>query len=712
MHIEIELQSPLAKEEIFELRQFLQVHLESIPFQIKTIPAQEGEMAVELLAPILGGVIEAIIGLSLHQMYDEMLKPKIDAWLKSKKSQGKNHLGVLSTFKNDDIKVHFLENSSGETKVFDHVNYAINTDKTYALLIGSEEFEGGFTSIPPVRGNLEDLYLLLTDKLHVGLPPENVVIAHNKSNSEIEELLLKTSRKTAMETLLIYFTGHGYRTDVKKLFLIANNTRKIDDYILGGIDFDFINQVILKSSTARQKILILDACHSGIATQGMDTALPEIDVKGTYMITSSPGDEVSYFDKNGRNTYFTGMLLNVLRNGIDNSNEMLALEDLFEYTQTQLQQRNFPQPVSKSQLSIPASKFFIARNPSFSIEKLKRRPGQLISQGLMQDALYEYEVLLQKYPDDLQLRKEAENCRSQVLFTQLVNDADELFYQHHNYPAALEKYRKAAKVKADDMVQNKIRKCEERLQPKTEKGNIDSTPDHPTDTTQDALITHINSLQDDGPIVKNIPAIGIPQISNEHKNHIAGNASLQSISGRKPITIASIWLVLVVGVYILTKTGHWNWLFPTLPIFVLTSIVFGIRIKKMGNTEFLLYACAATISFSSLSVIFSRDVDTMVISLSLCFLLTFFYLRQLMKKIKSFNPMQFAFGTLVLMYLIYSTFSIISFSMHVIVDSYFFEDIFYAREWIGGLIAFGFAIFMFINWLKLKRNNIRIRPGQ
>ncbi len=713
MHIEIELQSPLAKEEIFEFRQFLHDNLDGISFQIKTVPAQEGQMALELLAPIIGGVIEAIVGLSVHQMYDEMFKPKIDAWLKSKKSHGKTNLGVLSTFKNDDVKVHFLENSSGVTKVFDHVNFAIDTDKTYAVLIGAEEFNGGFTSIPPVKGNLEDLYRLLTDKLHVGLPPENVVIAHNKSSAEIEELLLKTSRKPGMETLLVYFAGHGYRTDVKKLYLIANNTKKIDDYIMGGIDFDFINQVILKSSTAKQKIVILDACHSGIATQGADMVLPQIDVKGTYMLTSSPGDEVSYFDKNEHNTYFTGSLLSVLKNGIDNSNEMLALEDLFEYTQNELQQKNFPQPVSKSQLNIPPSRFFVARNPAFSIEKLKRRPAQLYSQGLLQDALYEYEVLLQKYPDDLQLRKEAENCRSQALFTQLVNDADELFYQHHNYPAALEKYSKAGKIKADDMVQSKIRKCEERLQSKTEKRN---SGDQQPETSRDELITKQNTPQHhNDPLEDGYPPLVIPRIKQEIEKQKPNKPSNQTNSGIKPVVIAAVLLLVTVASYFFREKGDWDWgwYLPTLPVVLLITIAIITRLKKMGNTEFLLYASTAAICLYFSSFLLNRNGEMLILSLLGVFLSSFFYYRELMKKIREFNLMQILVGNIVLLFFVFSTFSTLSYSLYVFFNySYFFEDIFYSRGWIGGLIGLGFATIVFRKWAVLKKANTRTTPGQ
>ena len=83
----------------------------------------------------------------------------------------------------------------------------------------------------------------------------------------------------------------------------------------------------------------------------------DTDVKGTYILASSPGDEVSYFSKNGRNTYFTGALIDVLKNGIDNASEMLTLDDLYDYSKEHLNQKNFPHPIFKSELNIPPANF-------------------------------------------------------------------------------------------------------------------------------------------------------------------------------------------------------------------------------------------------------------------------------------------------------------------------------------------------------------------
>ena len=705
MQLEIEFQSSDATQDIYELRNFLQEQMPDLNVNLKVLPPLEGQMVAGTVSGIIiSGLIEAIAGESIHELYNRVLRPRITSWLNAKHNPNTPKLEVLSTLKTSDARVHFSQSSTGETKVYDNVNYAIDTDRTYAILIGSSEFEGNFTPIPPVQGNLEDLYRLLTDKRHIGLPPENVTVAHNKSNTEIEELLLRNSRRPGMETFIVYYTGHGHRTDVKKLYLVARNTKRIDDYILGGIDLDFIQKAILKSSTASQKILILDACHSGIATQGSDTLFADIDVKGTYTLSSSPGDEVSYFDKNGRNTFFTGVLLDILSHGIDNTNEMLALDDLYDHARFQLQQRNFPHPISKSQLNIPPSQFFIARNPSFSVEKLKRKPSMLFHQGKLQDALYEYEILLQKYPDDLALRNEAEHCRTQVLFTQLVNDADELFYQYHNYRAAHNKYRKAFQIKQDAVIHNKIAKCEERMQ-----GTTQDAPINEDVADNQSSDTHTSTKSD-------LRREDIKEKTREQKPDMRQESSQTSTTGTSgqlvkpasniPLIIAVGWTLFSVFFFF---TG-WITLDRTMwaaGILCVTLICLGFRIKTLTSTELILYSYPLILSIIYLAATLAYRDGLMVLGFLLFGTSAFLILRMMKKRLAGFHILHVVFGSIAIIY----------FFMKIVVvsllamsgdpyDSYTLQNHFQTGSVIGAILGLGFSIDLYLAWLRNRKPSI------
>lgn len=626
MFLEVGIRSATARNDIYDLRNFLQAE-EGIQVHIKEQPPQQGEMTLGLIEPVIIGFVEGIVGHSVGEIYNKMLKPKIANWMKLKQSRG--GLEVLSTIKDDDgTRIHFLEDNKGRSEVFENLKYAIDVDHTRAVLIGNSEFDGNFSSIPPVKGNIEDLYHLLTDKFHIGIPQENVVVAFNKTNTEIEEILLQQSRQPGTETLIIYFAGHGHRTDIKKLYLVAKNSKRIDDYLIGGIDFDFISNVVLRNATAKQKILILDACHSGIATQGADDMMQKITVKGSYVLASSPGDEVSYFEKNGRNTYFTGVLLNILKSGVDNANEMIALEDLYDYSKEQLSDKNFPHPIYKNELNIPPSNFFIARNPSFSLEKLKQRPERLYKQGRFEEALYEYRLLLQRYPEDMELRSKANECETNALFNRLVQDGDEMFFHAKDYGAAIEKYRKALQVKDDMLVLGKMSKCHDYIHavPKEEKKETQKMSTVVEEKKEKVFI----------PVKVN------EEIKNDNNTPVrkeeAKKVEISVNEKTLGIVLSALWLVVAVY-FVFNNTdlrGADVFLKLILPVAIVGGFLIAIRFKRITTTELLLYAHGFFICILPLigEYIDSREHSGKALFLFIAYNATFVFL--ISKKLKEF----------------------------------------------------------------------------
>jgi len=466
MNIEIEIKSDNAKNEIFDLRNFLKEEgINDIKnLNLKENPIQEGQMSITLAAILTGLIVPSVVGVAVDRLYSNVLEAPIKKWLQKRKEQGKTDIEIITSVKDNDNKHHFLTNINGETKSFDNINFALDVDRTKAILIGNSDFQYDFPAIPPVKGNIEDFYNLLTDKKIIGIPRENIVVLLNKTNDEIETKLIDLCEEKNLETLLIYYAGHGQRTDVNKLFLTAYNTRQRGDRVINGIDFDLIKNDILKHSTAKQKILILDACHSGIAAQGNDLIETGIDVKGTYVITSSSGDEVSYFHKDNKNTFFTAELLDTLKNGIENNNELITLDDIYETVTKNLKDKNYPEPRFKSELTIPTSNFYIAQNKKFTTENLKRKPRILFSQGKYNEALKEYHNLLAKFPNDASLKTEIVKIENDINFKQLVEKADDLFYNKKQYEIAIELYNKALTLKDDNSIIQKIKTCEKQIE--------------------------------------------------------------------------------------------------------------------------------------------------------------------------------------------------------------------------------------------------------
>jgi TPR repeat protein len=459
VQVEIEVLEAATPDDIYDLRNWLREQVPQGDFIIREQSPAAGQMGI-FLEPVLNGLLHATSAVLLEELYHNLLKPVLEGWIKTRKKQNVQ-LEIMSSLSDGAGKKSFVENEKGETRVYDF-SYAIDTEKTFVLLIGSGKFSNDFHPIPPVKGNLEDLFRLLTDKRHIGIPRDNVLVSFNESHVEIQKHLLQASRRPDTETLMVYFTGHGHKSDIRRLSLITADTEKIGDEIIGGIDFDFISNKVLKISAAKQKILILDTCHSGIATQGDDGLLAGVDVKGSYILSSSPGDEVSYFEKSARNTYFTGALLDVLENGVDGPYEMLTLDDLYSGSKRLMDEKKFPLPTAKSELNIPSSRFFIARNPSFSAEKLKWKANNLFHDGKLEEALDEYRSLLRKFPGDEDLRRQYETCETEYSFAKLVNEADSLFYGRKDYAKAASLYKRAYQLKKDALVLDKIRQCEQQ----------------------------------------------------------------------------------------------------------------------------------------------------------------------------------------------------------------------------------------------------------
>jgi tetratricopeptide (TPR) repeat protein len=467
MTIEIEIKSSDAFTDIYELRNLIQeLEIEGLQIKLKEQAPMEGTMSVGFMA--VAGIVGAIVGetalkTSLEVVFQHTLKslePAFKKFLKKVNHHEKSNVEIYTEMSDDAFKKSYITNSNGETTILNHPNFAIDVKRTKAILIGNSEFDFTFPAIQPVKGNIQDLYNLLIDKKIVGLPAENIIVLLDKSSGEIEEQLILASKLPNVETILIYYAGHGCRTDKSKLYLIAKNTKKIDDHIINGIDFDFIKNVILKQSTASQKILILDACHSGIATQGVDDIIAGFNVAGTYTFASSSPNAVSFYNPEKNNTFFTGEIINTLSNGLDNNKENIALEDIYQTVAFHLKEKNFPEPHFKSELTIKPSDFYIAHNPKFSIEAWVQKATKLHHNGRLDEACHEYHLLVERFPEDKLLQQALDDCYKDKKFLVLVNEADVLF-KNKIYGDALKKYDEALQVKYDFITQQNRNKCEQ-----------------------------------------------------------------------------------------------------------------------------------------------------------------------------------------------------------------------------------------------------------
>lgn len=477
--IEIQLLTQATRQQLLELRDEIRKikGMEGFELEIPRSVIKEGTMGGggdDIMFEIAKAVLTGIGHFASEKTYEYLpeIKNAFNRVLKKGKykadagdKMGSNkEWEIVITNETGGIKKNIYLNDEGEQKDFSTSRYSIKPDKTFALLIGTATYDDSenFPPIKPVGQNLKDMEMILTDMRLMGLPEKNVLSLLDETSVNIRRAISEISKRNDIDTLLVYFTGHGQNTGDNQLRIITKDTHKIDEELLNDIPYTYVRDK-LRSSRALQKIILLDTCHSGLATQGPGDEFDLEIVSGTFTLASTSADESAYFKKEASNTYFTGYLIDILRNGIANTNEMLSLQDLFEHTKKKLADAKLPAPTCKSQLeNIIAEKFFISHNPAFLLDDRLKRPRQLYEAGDHEGAKKDYLFLINEYPQNSNLNHEYLEFEKNIMYNSLVDEADKLFYEDKNYVKALSKYKEALSIKAEDHVRNKIIECRKK----------------------------------------------------------------------------------------------------------------------------------------------------------------------------------------------------------------------------------------------------------
>ncbi|MGW1362929.1 caspase family protein [Streptomyces chartreusis] len=141
-----------------------------------------------------------------------------------------------------------------------------------------------------------------------------------KVGTSAEQYVTKRDLKEAVRQLftddseiaLFYFAGHGYIEDTGG-FLCASDSETGDD----GLALTELMQ-LANTSQARNKVIILDSCHSGAAgNRLMTTSLAEIS-DGVTILTASTADQKSYETPGGGAGVFTSLFVDALNGAAAN----------------------------------------------------------------------------------------------------------------------------------------------------------------------------------------------------------------------------------------------------------------------------------------------------------------------------------------------------------------------------------------------------------
>ncbi|MEU8356196.1 transporter substrate-binding domain-containing protein [Nonomuraea sp. NPDC048882] len=214
------------------------------------------------------------------------------------------------------------------------------------MLIGAGTFhDPELPDIPAVRTNLEDLRQVLTHPVHGLLEADHCQTLADPADQAAVGVALTAAVREAEDLLLVYYCGHGVLDDTGALHFALTGTNA-EHVGFSAIHVDLVKRMV-GSARAKARVLLLDCCFSGQAVTVMSNrrslALGQLDLTGTYTLTSTPANSLSHAPLGARNTAFTGALLNALREP-----GPLTLDEIHRHIDRELVGRGFPRPQRRS----------------------------------------------------------------------------------------------------------------------------------------------------------------------------------------------------------------------------------------------------------------------------------------------------------------------------------------------------------------------------
>jgi molecular chaperone DnaJ len=236
-------------------------------------------------------------------------------------------------------------------------------DRSRVLLLGAAHYTGGLPDLPAVGNNLRALRRELTDPEGGGLPDERCRMALDPVNAGEVGRLLHAAALEATDLLLVYYAGHGLVGGRRhELYLSLGSTDPAHPEFT-ALPYRAVRDVFLDSPAANQ-VIILDCCFSGRALDGAMSGdgglIGQIDVAGSYVLTSAPANSTAQAPVGAEYTAFTGELVRLLREGIANGPPMLSLGEIYRHVRAALHARGYAAPQRRS--TEVADRLAIARN--------------------------------------------------------------------------------------------------------------------------------------------------------------------------------------------------------------------------------------------------------------------------------------------------------------------------------------------------------------
>jgi Tetratricopeptide repeat/Caspase domain len=260
-------------------------------------------------------------------------------------------------------------------------------NRSRVILLGSSEYEDAehLPAIPAVRKTITDLQVAFTDPKHGIVPREHCTVLLDERDLPTIGRTVRAAMADAEDMLLVYFVGHGIVDGRHHLHLGIYHS-DWENPGFNSLDYEQLRYAILEVPAAT-KVLILDCCFSGRALgepmgDKVTSILGELDVDGTYVLTSAQRDEVALVLPGEDHTSFTGRMLRLLRDGIPGGPELLTIDDIYKQLQRIMKSESLSVPQRRATKT--ADLLALARNRAFgpsASETLRQRQAAALEQG-------------------------------------------------------------------------------------------------------------------------------------------------------------------------------------------------------------------------------------------------------------------------------------------------------------------------------------------
>jgi Caspase domain len=228
-------------------------------------------------------------------------------------------------------------------------------EQRVALLIATGEYSDPLLRrLRAPAQDIDALATLLTDPDVGDFAAVHTVV--DRPRQEVEEAIENAfADRRPGDIVLVYFTCHGVKDPLGRLYFAASNTRH-DRLASTAVSSAFVNEQ-MERSRASAKVALLDCCYSGSFAKGLapkaglaGDLTNQICGRGSYVITATDSLEYAYegsslTEDNAVSSSFTEVLVQGLRSGRADwdGDGLVSPEDLFWYLDKEFQVAGRPQ---------------------------------------------------------------------------------------------------------------------------------------------------------------------------------------------------------------------------------------------------------------------------------------------------------------------------------------------------------------------------------